>query len=134
MTKLIAETAMDAALDYIASRANRLSLCAGAPATLADATTAPGAGGNMIAEKDLVSGLGNGDFAVVSGSVSGRRLVVATQTDIAVDQTASADHAALIDSDGGELLLVTTLTEPQAVTAGTVVTIRSFGHDIEQPV
>ena len=133
MTKFIAEAALDAAFDYIATRADRLVLCAGAPATFTEANTAPAEGGKAVGARAIASGLGNGDFAVVAGPVSGRRLVLATQPEIAIGATASADHAALVDS-GGELLSVTALTEPQAVTAGSVVTLRSFGHDLEQPV
>ena len=76
----------------------------------------------------------DGDFSLISGAVSGRRLSVATQTAVAIAETGSVDHVALVDSGESELLLVAPLTEEQAVTAGEIVTVKAFGAEIADPV
>ncbi len=133
MTKSFSVGALDAALDYVASRSDLLSVCAGAPDNLADATTLLSAGGKMLASVPLTEGFDGEDFALAPGLVSGRRLIVAAQTDLLIGDSGTADHVALIDSGGGELLSVTSLTSAQPVTAGTIVSLKSFSEELRSP-
>jgi hypothetical protein len=118
MTKSISHDALDAAFAYIASRADTLVLCSGAPDTAREAVTPVTSGGRMICASALIAGLGNGDFAVAAGVKSGRRLVVGAQEGLAVAVSGVADHLALVNSAGNEVLLVTALTKVQSLNAG----------------
>lgn len=132
MPKSASEGTLDASLNHVAARATRLTLCAGAPADAVAASTAPSAGGAMLAGATLTPGLA-GAFAVSDGLVSGRRLVVAARTDLTVAEAGTADHVALVDTVAGELLLVTTLTEPEVLSVGGAISTRSFAAEIQPP-
>ena len=133
MVKSLISNAVDAALDYIAARADLISLCAGAPTVVSEATTLASGGGKMLASVNVTEGIGNGDFSITTGTVSGRRLAVAAQNAVPISETGTVDHVALVDSSGGELLIVTPLTEVQAVTAGEILSIKAFGAEIRSP-
>lgn len=134
MTKTVLDAALDAALDYIASRADLLTLCVAVPGTYADATTLTTNGGLMVARSALTEGTGGGDFSLGDGTGSGRRLSVAARALVAAEATGTANHLALVDQGSGTLMAVTELTEPVAMTIGTRVGIRSFGAEIADPV
>ena len=133
MTKRIAESVADAALDLIASRATHLTLCAGAPANEADATTVVSLGGNMLASS-ILNPASQAGFAVTSLPAGGRRLNIAGQVEIAGVENGIVDHLALVDATAGELLLLTELTEPQPVSTGEVIATRSFSLNLNAPV
>lgn len=133
MVKSLTSTAMDAALDYVATRADQISLCSGAPTTVAEAMMLASGGGKSLASVNVTEGVGNGDFSITTGTISGRRLAVAAQSAVPISETGTVDHIALVDSTGGELLVVTQLTEAQAVTAGEVLSIKAFGAEVRDP-
>lgn len=134
MAKSISHDALDAAFEYIASRADTLVLCSGPPVTASEAVTPVTSGGRMLCVSALIAGLGNGDFAVAAGVNSGRRLIVSARDNLAVVASGSADHLAVVSSARDEVLMVTALTEAQPVTAGSVISLKSFSDEIADPV
>ena len=134
MAKSVSHNALDAALAYLADRADTLVLCAGPPASAAEAVMPVGGGGRALGLALLVPGLGNGDFELAAGAGSGRRLVVADREEVAITASGLADHLALVARASGELLLVTTLAEPCEVAEGESMTVHGFSHEIADPV
>ncbi len=134
MAKSLTANALDAALSYIAARADLLTLCVGAPADATEATALVSASGKAVASLTLTEGIGGGDFSLTDGPVSGRRLVLGTQIGVPISETGTADHVALVDTGASELLLLTELTQPQPVTSGEILTVRAFGGEIGIPV
>lgn len=134
MTKSIQDAALDAAFEYIASRGDLLTLCAGSPADYFEATALTNSGGRMVASSELTEGVGGGDFSLASGTTSGRRLTVAARALVDAQVTGTVDHLAIVDQDTGTLLSVTELTESVAMTPGDVVGIKSFSQEIAAPV
>lgn len=134
MTKSLANAAFDAAFEYVASRADLLTLCEGAPVNFFEAATLKSSGGKMVASQALTEGLGGGDFAVADGTGSGRRLTVAARALVDASVTGVVDHLAIVDQDSGTLLVVTELTESLAMNPGELVGIRSFSQEISDPV
>ncbi|MEO1293280.1 MAG: hypothetical protein AAFV62_10685, partial [Pseudomonadota bacterium] len=84
MAKSVSHAALDAAFSYIADRADRLVLCAGAPDSFTEATTDLGSGGKHLGGIPMAAGIGNGDYALGAGTASGRKLTVARQDGIPV--------------------------------------------------
>lgn len=134
MPKFVHHDALDAAFGWIADRGTVLAICAGAPASYAQATTTPATGGRQLGSISLTAGLGNGDYSVTAGTSNGRQLVVAAQTNIAITASGTADHLALLDPTGSRVLLVTSFATPRAVVAGDTVNIGSFADHIADPV
>lgn len=132
MVKSLSRNALDAALDYIATRADLMALCAGAPADAADASSLVGAGGKALATIILTDGGSNG-FTLGDGLISGRRVVVSAKTAVPIAEAGVVDHLALIDTSAAELLVVTELTETQNVTAGEIISVKAFGGEIQAP-
>ncbi len=110
-------------LDGAASRiaeATALHLCAGQPATYAEATTAP-ATGKSLGSIAMTPGIGTAgsDYSLANGDTSGRKVTVAAQTGIGVATSGTADHVALVNTTTGQERLLHVTTMPaQAVTAG----------------
>jgi len=134
MTKVLTHNALDAAFAYVAARGDTLALCAGAPATASEATMPIGEGGKMLSKAAMAPGLGNGDYITAPGAASGRRLVVDAKNDVTVTGTGTADHLALVDTAGEELLLVTPLETPQSLISGAVIAVKGFSDEIADPV
>ena len=125
MAKFLSDEVLDAALDYLES-ADQLVICIGQPSTYADATTDSGGGGNACGEVAIDSS----DFTQGDGDTSGRKTTVAQQTGITIDVSGTADHIALVDDGASELLLVTTLSSSQAVTASNTATVNAFDLEL----
>lgn len=134
MTKTILDAALDAALDYIASRGDLLTLCVGAPTSFAGATTLSNSGGQMVASSALTEGVGGGDFSLSEGTPSGRRLTVAARVLVEAQVAGTVDHLAIVDQNSSVLLSVTELTQPVAMMTGETVGIKSFSQEIAAPV
>lgn len=130
MTKTFSHNALDAALDYVVQRADRLCLCQGAPDAVEQAITSPARGGRMLG----MAALSPGDFVVGPGLRSGRRLQIGDCAQIAVRNRGVADHLALIDSVAGEVLIVLPLSAPHSVAAGAALTVKNFADEILDPV
>jgi hypothetical protein len=125
MGKSVANEVLDAAMNVIAG-SNQMSLCEGEPLTRAEAITAKGSGGKMLA----IIAVAGGDFTVGDGAVSGRKVDVAAKNNIDVTASGSGDHVALVD--GTRLNYVTT-APAQAVTAGGTVNIDTWAAEIADP-
>lgn len=133
MTKTVLDAALDQAFDYISDRADLLTLTEGAPTNSFQAGTLKTNGGLAVATTSLTEGAGSDDFSVADGVFSGRRLVVAAQSPLTAEDSGTVDHLCLVDQSGGVLLMVTELTEPVALTPGSVIGVRSFAQEIGDP-
>lgn len=121
MAKFLADSILDAALTALEA-ADQLVICIGQPATYAAATTDSGSGGNACGEVAIDAS----DFTKANGDTSGRKTTVAQQTGVTIDVSGTADHIALVDDGASALLLVTTLSASQAVTATNTATVNAF--------
>jgi hypothetical protein len=128
MGKLATDAVLDSLLDEIADNGDYLCLCSQEPADYDEAFTT-----YMLARVQLTTGDGNGDYAITDGDTSGRKLTVAQQSDIVSTNSGTATHAALVDSSGTRLLVVTTCT-PQVITAPNTVTVPALPMEISDPV
>lgn len=128
MGKTQHDDVLDAMLDYIADNCDRLVVCSTEPTTYteADATY-------KLADITLTKGDGSGDYVIVDGDASGRKLTVAEQADVDVDTTGDAQHVALLDVTNSKLVYVTTCTS-QSVTQGNTVTIPAFDIEVADVV
>lgn len=120
MAKFASEQVLDALLDEVAT-ATRLTVCDGQPTNFADISNV------ALAEETLTSG----DFSKSAGDVSGRKITIATQEDLAIDTSGTADHIAL--DDGTTLLYVTTVSSPQSLSQGGTVTVASWDVEVQDP-
>lgn len=129
MTISIHDEVLDALLSEIKDNATTVTLCAGAPTTLSDATTNLGTGsGKKLADVTVDSS----DWSIAAGSPDGRTITFAQQTGVTVDASGTADHLAVVD--GSRLLLVLPLASSVALTQNNTTTINSFSYRIPVPV
>ena len=124
MAKACHDDVLDAMLDKIAT-ANLLTVCSTQPTTRLQAATT-----YKLADVVVTAGDGNGDFTIANGDASGRKVTVAQQATITVDDTGTAAHIALCD--GATLLYVTTCTS-QALTSGNTVTVPAWDIEVADP-
>lgn len=130
MAKSTLDAVLDAALNEVINNADQVVVCNGEPASYADATTDSGSGGNALGE----AAIGSADFTgPVDGDTSGRKYTFDGVTGIDVDVTATADHVAIIDDTNSRLLVVTTISNSQSVTAGNTMDVQAFDEEIEDP-
>ncbi len=121
MAKFASIEVLDAALGVVA-QATRLVVVSGQPADHAAA----------VAGRLAEAGVASGDFTAGPGDNGGRRLIVAAKAGLPALASGTADHIALLAEPGQRLLYVTTCP-PQAVSAGTVVTLNAWQIDIGAP-
>ena len=104
MTKSVHDDVLDAALNYVKTNGNKLTVCEGAPTSYAEATTAKGSGGlrvgQIVTDSSDYTGPANGD-------TSGRKLTHNAQTGVAVDVAGVGSHLAVVDTVNSKLLYVT---------------------------
>jgi hypothetical protein len=120
MGKKIHDNVLDGALDVIRTTSTNIYVCSQEPSTISDARSYSLASGSLASD----------DFVIANGTTSGRKITMATQSDLTIATTATADHIAL--GDGTNVLLVTTCTA-QALTSGNTVTVGSFKDEIADP-
>ena len=132
MPKFFSSGATDQALAYITDRATHLALCAGAPATAAEAITEVSNGGAMLADLQVTPTI-TSSFAISTSPTGDRVLVVGGQSEILGHEAGLAEHLALVDTAGGEILLLTELTEAQPVQPGVVIATRPFTVALGNP-
>lgn len=129
MTISIHDDVLDKGPNEIKTNATTVTICAGAPTTLSDATTNLGTGtGKKLADVTVDSG----DWTIADDPTSGRRITFTQQTGVPVDVAGTADHLAVVD--GSRLLLVIPLSASVVVTGGNTMTINSFTYRIPDPV
>lgn len=82
---------------------DKLTICERAPASYAEATTAKGSGGVMLAEVAIDTSDYTGP---ADGDTSGRKLTVNAQTGIPITAAGAGDHIAIVDVSASKLLVV----------------------------
>ena len=129
MGKSVGDNVLDNGLSYVRWNANRFCVCSAEPTTVAMAVST-----EMLAWYSCTST----DFSIANGSVSGRRIIMASAISFAVSVTGSAQHVAVVGVVGAApslvsyLMLVTTCTN-QTVTAGNTLTIPEWDYEIADP-
>lgn len=124
MGKQVSDGVYDNGLNHVVNNVERMVVCDSEPA---DYTAVAGAA------------LGDAAFGAVDitgpqAGGGGRQIVFDAVEGMDVDESGNADHVALVDDSSNELLLVTTLSNPQGVTQGNTMDVASFSHTIEDPV
>jgi hypothetical protein len=129
MGKFARAADLDLVADDLIANGNKMTICAGQPATYAEATTALGSGsGKMLAEVDLVAG----DYTKAAGDVSGRKATIGAKSGT-VATSGTSDHVAVVDTVGSILKRVTTVPA-QALTLGNAFNLAAFKVvEIEDP-
>lgn len=123
MAKAIPDAVLDVLLEEIAT-GTRMVVCSGQPANFADIAAV------ALADVTLTAGDGNGDFTIGNGDVSGRKLTVAQQANVEIDDSGDATHVSI--DDGSVLLAVTTCTT-QTLTQGGTVTVPAWDIEVSDP-
>ncbi len=127
MAKLVSDSVLDAALQYLEDNVDFISVCEGAPTTYEHAHSNKGtATGKVLASSATPTFTGPAD------DTSGRKTTVDEEAAITVDVSGAADHVALCDVGSTALLYVTTCTE-QSLTAANTVTIPAWKISIADP-
>lgn len=111
---------MDALLDYIGSRCDRLYICSQEPTTLTEAVTTYALGSKTT---PTIGAAGD-------ASPDGRKRTMSAITDGSVTATGTATHIAWVDN-GSALLATRALAASQGVTSGNVFTLTA--HDLRVP-
>ena len=124
MGKLVPDARLDMFLAAIANECTRVVICSTQPTTYTEANAT-----YMLAQHTVTAGDGLGDFTIANGDTNGRKLTTLQQTGVAITNSGTAQHIALLDVVGTELLAVTTCTS-QAVTSGNTATINAFDIEI----
>lgn len=120
MARFAGQTVLDAGLDRLAA-ATRMLVLAGQPADLTAAIAAP------LADVAVQPA----QFIKADAPGGGRQLVVAACEGLVALASGTADHVALIDEAGGQLLYVTTC-RPQPVLAGAILNVAAW-HVVAAP-
>ena len=129
MSKFIHDDAVDAKLQYIIDNCDGIYVCTsdvmttGAPDWTKITST-----NNLISMHAMLSG----DFSITDGDVSGRKLVVAEQADLAITADGTAESIVLVDSGTTKVLAITECPA-EALLNGNLVTITTFDIEDEDP-
>lgn len=99
MGVFISDAWLDAIADAISAGANRITVCAGQPSSLAVMNSS-----NRLAQTTLAPG----DFTKANGDVSGRKLTTAQKPDITITAAGDADHVVIDDGTNMSIFTVTT--------------------------
>lgn len=121
MAKSVHDAVLDGAFDIIKNNCNLMTVCSAEPTTRDEAITT-----FKLADVAMASG----DFTILNGDTSGRKVRVAAKNSVPIDTTGTGNHIALVD--GTRLLLVTTCTA-QALTAGNTVNFPAWDDEIADP-
>lgn len=120
MAKAVPDAVLDAMFDRIIADAEFLHICSDEPANYA--------GVAAVSLADVA--LDTSDFTKANGDTSGRKLTIAQQTNIPIDNNGTATHVVLVGF--AALLYVTTCTS-QVLTAGGTVTTPAWDIEIADP-
>lgn len=121
MGKWINDDALDAGLKAVIDNCNKLFLCSAQPTTYAEASS-----DFALAEQDLTTGDGNGDYTIADGDSSGRKATVAAQQIASADADGTATHVALCDSANSKLWYVAITGTSFPVVSGQPVNVDAF--------
>ena len=92
------DSVLDAGLHEIADNVDRVDICHTEPTTYADATST-----YSVASYDLTVGVGNGDWVITDGAVSGRKLGLTEQAGNNGTATGAANFIAFTKTTGNVL-------------------------------
>lgn len=120
MAKFAVDAVLDGSLDVIAT-ATKLIVCSAQPTTYNEANA-------TYALADVV--IDGTDFTKANGDTSGRKITVAAQSSVLIDNSGTATHIALVITGSSTLLYGTTCTS-QALTANGSNTVNVPAWDIE---
>lgn len=120
MSKWANDLVMDGALDVVATGIT-LTVCSAQPTNYTEATST---------YELATSTLDSGDFAKSDGVTSGRKLTIAEQSMLTINNDGNATHVAVCD--GSQLLYVTTCGTIPLVT-GSMVTVPAWNIEISDP-
>lgn len=120
MAKATPDAILDAMADAIIAAATQLVVCSGQPANFA--------GIAAVALADVA--VDSGDFSKANGDSSGRKVTVAQQSTVDIDDSGTATHVVIASAD--TLLYVTTCTS-QALTDTGTVTIPAWDIEVADP-
>lgn len=119
MAKFANTVVLDALLDKVATATS-----------LIVTTTQPADRAAAVAAALATATTTSGDFAKAAGTPNGRKLTVASKSNVSVTATGSATHVCLVD--GTTLLYVTTVTT-QTLTSGNTVTVPAWTITVGDP-
>jgi len=127
MAKFVADLAMDAMLDYLASNGSRITVNSSYSTSYAvmNETT-----GNMLARS--TAAISSGDYTLDNGDADGRKITTPAQSDVTVAASGTANHVAILSTALSSVLLVTSCTT-QSLTTGNTVTVPAFDDEIGDP-
>lgn len=127
MAKWSNDSGLDAALSWFAD-CDVLHLCKSQPATYAALASA------TIGSVSMTPGVGNGDFNLSDGDVSGRKLTVGVQdiTAATASDAGSSLHVAIANTTDTTLRYVTVVAA-QPITSGNPVQVGSWKIEIADP-
>jgi hypothetical protein len=124
-------SALDAALQFIADNGDTLIVCDGLPQNYESAIKAKSLGGALLAKTSLTLGCDAGDYTIANSPRNrGRQLKLESQSFIAIEDTGTADHIAIINSKSKQLLLITNLYHKASLSKGAHTDISSFHEEI----
>jgi len=124
MGKSAHDDVLDQTLDYIKTKATRISVCNAQPTTFTQAITT-----YMLVIKTISSS----DFTgPANGDASGRKLTSNQHAGITITNSGTATHVALCDYSDSKLLLVTTCSS-LAITQGNLLTIAAWDIELSDP-
>ena len=114
MARKTADAVFDAALQHVIDNADQIVFCEGEPADHAAATSDKGSGGVALGETSVAAG----DFSILDGDTSGRKLRFGGVSGVATDASGSRDHVAFVDNGNNDLLHATPMSSAKTVAAG----------------
>lgn len=124
MAKSAHDDVLDAGWNLIKANCDKMVACSAQPTSYAEANAT-----YALADTAMASG----DFTIGNGDVSGRKMTVGQKSAVAIDESGTASHVALLDSANSKLLYVTTCTN-QALTKGGTVTFPAWDAEMADPV
>ncbi len=122
MGKTVHNNVLDGALNIIVNSVSHMTAHDTEPTLFAHSATSAICLASMVA----------GDFTVGDGDTNGRKVEVGSKGNITVDFTDDANHVAMVNSNDGQLLYVTTATS-QALTAANIMNFQSWDIEIADP-
>jgi hypothetical protein len=123
MAKSVNTAVLDLALNDVKTNGNKMVVCSAQPTTYAEANAT-----YMLANVAMAAG----DYTLAAGDVSGRKVTTGAKTGIAITNSGTATHVAIIDTVNSILKLVTTCTS-QALSVGGTVDVPAWKWEINNP-
>lgn len=122
MAKWCNDEILDAALAVIKTTATRMVACSSQPASFA------GVAGVTLASVEV----SEEDFTISDGDASGRKVRVASKSNVTASASGNANHVALVDDVNSKLLYVTTAAT-LATTSGNPINFPAWNIEIADP-